>query len=448
MAYCRFIRMCLLWLSVLVPCHLVYADSYFVSPDGSNSQSGTESSPFKTVSKALSRVDAGDTIVISDGIYREKLNIRESGSAGNYITISAKNPGRVTIDASDSGPAMIIKEQSYIKIDGLKFISASDSSTVVISSRDGQSRENLPTNNIILNNVSIQGNCIDSNCAAFGIARASHIEINNAWVYGMGRYTFLIYGSSHVNANRLVLRSDGWRGKKYKKNDPRFALGIYNSFENKLSNLVIMDGRQRPKNTRGDLGGIKIAGGNNGKTAPWFSSDQNIIDGFIITDTHGAAISIESRQEPHKTNSIKNGFIINNDGGIVLNKKVKDTTFDSLFIINNKHLSLANFSQRAVGTRMLNSTIDSNKGSKGITGKGKIELSNTTHLRGGTSTARNTSLHTSTLSTLHDWPYTDAIKRDMCDQTLLSTVKRLKNELPRFCGSDKSFADYLISRIP
>jgi len=449
MAICKMLRTSLLLTLTLAPFQFVDAKSYYVSTSGNNSQSGSRNQPLKTISRALSKISAGDTIIILDGEYNESLVIKQSGTPENYISIIAESPGQVTINAGNSGkPALVIREQSYIKVDGLKFTNSSDTSTVALSSRDGQSRNYLPTNNIILSNLSIQGSCINSNCSAFGIARASDISLSNISVYGYGRYTFLIYGSSNVVADKVVLRFDGWDGEKYKKNDPRFALGIYNSVDNKLTNLVIMDGRGRPKNTRGDLGGIKIAGGNNGKTAPWISSDQNVIDGFIITDTHGAAVNIESRQEPHKGNTIKNGFIVNNDGGIILNKQVKDTTFDSLYIINNKHISIANFSHRAVGTRIVNSKVDSNIGNKGITGKGKIELVDTIHSRDNSASAKKSAFYSNMLTSLNNWPNSDAIKRDMCNQTLLSIVKRLKNEIPKFCESDKQFADYLISRIP
>lgn len=58
---------------------------YYVSPDGNDNNSGTQSSPFKTINKAISVVGPGDTVHVAPGVYEEYINITVSGTASQRI---------------------------------------------------------------------------------------------------------------------------------------------------------------------------------------------------------------------------------------------------------------------------------------------------------------------------------------------------------------------------
>ena len=49
----------------------VYAATYYVSPYGSNTSTGTPSAPWKTITKAANALVAGDTVDILAGNYME-----------------------------------------------------------------------------------------------------------------------------------------------------------------------------------------------------------------------------------------------------------------------------------------------------------------------------------------------------------------------------------------
>lgn len=75
------------------------AVTYYVSPTGSDSNSGTNvASPFLTLAKAVSSSVAGDTIYMRGGThsYTSKVSINKNGSAGNYIKIWAY-PGETPV---------------------------------------------------------------------------------------------------------------------------------------------------------------------------------------------------------------------------------------------------------------------------------------------------------------------------------------------------------------
>ena len=90
-------------LSFLLSTNL-FAVDYFVSENGSNSNSGTsESEPFLTIGKAMNLTSPGDTVYVMNGTYRNTgygsgidgsdltngnvVRITASGSEGAYITL-------------------------------------------------------------------------------------------------------------------------------------------------------------------------------------------------------------------------------------------------------------------------------------------------------------------------------------------------------------------------
>ncbi|MCC6240377.1 MAG: right-handed parallel beta-helix repeat-containing protein [Phycisphaerales bacterium] len=75
------------------------AATYWV--DGKNSAAadsneGSEGSPLKTISAAVSKLRAGDTAMVRGGVYREAVKIQTSGTAEDPITVQAV-PGEVVV---------------------------------------------------------------------------------------------------------------------------------------------------------------------------------------------------------------------------------------------------------------------------------------------------------------------------------------------------------------
>ncbi len=78
----------------LLPAQLVFGASYFVAADGEDGNSGEIGSPLRTIQAAMDLTQAGDTIEIRSGIYRELVRPRPAnkGAAGNPITMRAYDP--------------------------------------------------------------------------------------------------------------------------------------------------------------------------------------------------------------------------------------------------------------------------------------------------------------------------------------------------------------------
>lgn len=100
------------------------AQSFYVSTSGLDTNPGTEALPWKTVSKAASTLTAGQTAYVRGGTYYEKVSVANSGTAGNYITITAYPNEKPIIDGTGvvTGSAAIfsIGSRSYIKVSDLR----------------------------------------------------------------------------------------------------------------------------------------------------------------------------------------------------------------------------------------------------------------------------------------------------------------------------------------
>jgi len=87
------------------------AATYYVSTSGNDSNPGTQGSPFRHISKAASvAMQAGDTVVVMDGIYDNEgavapkyvVTMYYSGTAGQPITFKAQNRGKAILDSMNS----------------------------------------------------------------------------------------------------------------------------------------------------------------------------------------------------------------------------------------------------------------------------------------------------------------------------------------------------------
>ncbi|MFP7733316.1 DUF1565 domain-containing protein [Priestia aryabhattai] len=97
----------------------------YVSPKGYDENSGTKSSPFKTLRKAVEVAKPGTTVYIRGGVYYEKLIISRSGTKQNPISFRNYRNERPLISGgkiksgSTDGGLVTIKNKSYITIQGL-----------------------------------------------------------------------------------------------------------------------------------------------------------------------------------------------------------------------------------------------------------------------------------------------------------------------------------------
>lgn len=85
-------------------------------------------------------LQAGDTILIRGGTYKEEISFSNSGSASNWITVSNYNNEVVVVDGEDVRDNVLVggfsQSVSNIRITGIKFINAMNKAILIPWSSD------------------------------------------------------------------------------------------------------------------------------------------------------------------------------------------------------------------------------------------------------------------------------------------------------------------------
>ncbi|HEV2201985.1 MAG TPA: LamG-like jellyroll fold domain-containing protein [Bryobacteraceae bacterium] len=107
------------------------AATYYISTGGSDSNAGTQSAPFRHLSKGAAVARAGDTVIVTDGTYDNEgvvepnfvVTLQYSGTAGNPITFMAQNRGGAILDSGNTSTTTTCNgAASYFNLYNASFI--------------------------------------------------------------------------------------------------------------------------------------------------------------------------------------------------------------------------------------------------------------------------------------------------------------------------------------
>ena len=102
---------------------LSYARDWYVNPTGSDSWAGTAAQPFRTITRALSAVSAGERILVAAGTYAERVRITGAGVRAGTATAPVRLQGvgmpKIVPPATGSGTLLAI-EKPYWQVDGFE----------------------------------------------------------------------------------------------------------------------------------------------------------------------------------------------------------------------------------------------------------------------------------------------------------------------------------------
>jgi len=150
---------------------------YYVATTGNNTNPGTESQPWQTISYAASRVQAGDTVLINPGTYNitSQVNIGTSGQAGSPITFRGNGQG-VFLDMSNctNRNCFEIGWANYITVENLEIRASQIASGDVRGIRVTNSEHVTLRNNIVH----------DAGHANIFVSLSDYILIENNESYG------------------------------------------------------------------------------------------------------------------------------------------------------------------------------------------------------------------------------------------------------------------------
>lgn len=240
---------------------------FFVATNGNDNNPGTEELPFLTINKAVSVVEAGDTIYVREGIYDENVFVTKQGTPNAWITF--KNyPGETPHVKSTSTAAtlsdgvFLLEGAAYIEINGfiLESTAALYSAGVKVRSDNG-GRGDIRSHHVrIYNNV-----LCNNGEAGVSTGEADYIFVKNNRVYGNCT-------RSEWNGSGISLAG----GLKY-DDEP----GWHNIIEGNIvyDNYVTKDFPLPPANGQTDGNGIIIdwSGANVEANSPNYLIQNNIV---------------------------------------------------------------------------------------------------------------------------------------------------------------------------
>ncbi len=263
----------------------VSGDTFFVSKEGNDNNSGKEDQPWSTIEKAAENLTGGDTVFIKEGTYSERVVPKNSGSEDNYIIYTAFAGDEVIIDGEeinlsrDSDGLFYIFDKSYIKISRLKIINAgpnNNNAGVYVENSNHITIENNHTINTVSSgigvwvsdNIIIDGNevelaCNDGEQECITVATTDTFEISNNHVHNNGKGT--------IGGEGIDVKDGSSNGSIYNNHvhDLNSRNGIYidawdkhtfniDVFQNLVHDLKSTDGIQIASECGGLLENVKI----------------------------------------------------------------------------------------------------------------------------------------------------------------------------------------------
>lgn len=180
--------------------------TYFVSPSGSDTNSGTSAAqPFKTVQKAADSTAPGDVVQLMNGTYedpgtgRDIVNITRSGTPEAPITYEA-HPGHKPVLHPVSGwHGIRITGASHIKISGLEV--AGNSENVDLAQAKQEAGKKKPVFNT---------NCIGAYKDEKTGKASTHLEITGNHVHHCPGGGISAIDADHVTIDRNRVHSTSW----------------------------------------------------------------------------------------------------------------------------------------------------------------------------------------------------------------------------------------------
>jgi hypothetical protein len=171
---------------------------YYVSPTGSDSNSGTSAAPFQTIQHAADIVNPGDTVIVEDGIYNggctaltQTVTVNRGGTSGNFVSFKSANKYGAKLDGGN------ICRDGWVIGNGVSYVRIQDFEITGYAASGGTWADGLQLDCGTCSNINIVGNkihdvgkiCTDTANGQNGIfMNANNITVEQNSIYNIGRF--------------------------------------------------------------------------------------------------------------------------------------------------------------------------------------------------------------------------------------------------------------------
>lgn len=202
----------------------VESGDFVIAPNGSDANSGTASSPWRTIAKAASALQAGQRVFVRAGTYSEALNPARSGTASAPITFAAY-PGEKPILSLGAGIGINLSNRSHVVVDGLtveangkaQWLSMVQANRTVVrnstfrnasNSGHGAFLQDASYNQLTKNNFANHGNGVYGGTDAVKLYRSNNNLFAGNRVVNASHATFQILGGSYNVVRDNYIQND------------------------------------------------------------------------------------------------------------------------------------------------------------------------------------------------------------------------------------------------
>jgi chitodextrinase len=173
-----------------------FAATYYVSPVGSDGNSGSTTAPFRTIQKAANMVNPGDTVIVRDGTYTDTdgndmiVSLARGGTSTNWVTFKAENKWGAKLSGQSNAT-----DYGWIFLTGANYVRVEDFE--VYGCKKGGFWTNQTASNLYLlgNHIHNIGKwCNPDTGASYGMVgifqgiNSNHTTYDSNLIHDIGRY--------------------------------------------------------------------------------------------------------------------------------------------------------------------------------------------------------------------------------------------------------------------
>jgi hypothetical protein len=220
------------------------AGTYYLATTGNDSNAGTAAAPWATFTKAWSVLQPGNTLIVKSGTYKQDLSPKKSGTVSQPITVKAEVDGSVYIDGEGKRSVLSLSGNSYLTFEGLTLERSNDAVLDVYSAGKG-----LTSHHNTFRRIGAY--CTSTTTEGCVVAEdgSHHNVFEDMWIWGTGRYKFLLYGGAGGNPpnldapyntlRRIVIRYDPHPATS---GNPQASVGVYSVTNTLIEDVIALDG--------------------------------------------------------------------------------------------------------------------------------------------------------------------------------------------------------------